>query len=64
MVSDFVLWPFTEINTFIVKSTYTMAKCNEVSMKCRSYGKGEPSNQEQSAKEWKTLWGITAHPRC
>jgi hypothetical protein len=40
-----------------------MAKCNEVHMKCSAYGKGEPSNQEQSAKEWKTLWSITAPPK-
>jgi hypothetical protein len=40
-----------------------MAKCKEAHIKCSFHGKGEHSNQKQVAKEWKTLWSITAPPK-
>jgi hypothetical protein len=52
-VSDRVACPLTKIGAFTIKSAYVMEKCQEAHLKINKQGRGEFSNQIQTAKEWK-----------
>jgi hypothetical protein len=62
-VADCVSWPINKTRIFTVKSAYIMAKSEEVYRNSSNQGKGEASNHDQIAKDWKKLWSITAPPK-
>jgi hypothetical protein len=47
----------------MIKSAYVIEKCKEAHLKISKQGRGEFSNQIQTAKEWKKVWSISAPPK-